>query len=113
MYMIKGFFKHAEQDDFKNGCLPNTGHSSSLDIDIIADTKSELIEKVKSWFDVTSDNIELNACDELGRIDIQVMENGIGDKATDTEISMWKEGCFNLWLANYSGQLVTINDTEF
>ncbi len=113
MYMINGFLKFVEQDEYKNGCLPDTGHTASADILIKAETKEQIIEKVKEFFDVKNDCIELNACEESGRIDIQIMENDLAEQPSPAAIEAWKKGKFNLWLANYSGQLEKVESAKF
>ena len=48
------------------------------------------------------DEIELDACDDVGRIDIQRYEDVDGMYATEPDFALWKKGERRLWLATYT-----------
>ena len=98
--------KFAEEDVFNEGCLPETASSHMIDVSFKAETKKEVIEKIKEFFDVDADAIESNSCEEAGRIDIMLLENTEGIKANESEIKDWKNaGCTKLYNCIYSFQL--------
>lgn len=111
MYQINGFLVLKEQDDFNNGCLPETQTSLALDLTIKAETKRGIISKLKENF--PSNDFEFNACDEIGRVDIQVLEDNDGNEASNQQILDWKKGKQDLYLANYSGMLEEIKPAKF
>ena len=90
MYMINGFLKFAEEDIYNDGCQPDTSMNSSVDITLKAETIDEISQKVRDFFGVDNDSIEFNACEDDGRIDIQIMENGDGYQASENELEQWK-----------------------
>ena len=99
----KSCLKFAEVDIYKEGCQPETGVSHECDIEFKAESPSQLIEKIKEFFEVDDDALLLNSCDEIGRIDVQVLENGEGYKASQSEMKEWKiKGCIKLWACTYS-----------
>ena len=103
-YETRGFWKDSEQDIFNEGCQPGTGAAFSDETTIFSeDTLEELVEKIMEFCDTDDKrNVMLNACDEKGRIDVQVMERGDGTAASERNIIEWKQGFRDLWLCNYT-----------
>ena len=101
-YEACGGLKHFEEDTYEDGCNPDTGGSSCVDIDFKSDSIGGLLKKIKEYFDVDNDSLLLNSCEEVGRIDIQVLENAEGYKALKSDIECWKDGDKILWSACYS-----------
>ena len=104
MYEVNGWFKYAEQDDYQEGCLPETGFTFSGDERWSAETVPELLNKLRSFVGVDDDyEIELDACDEDGRVDISVMENESGYTVmSERGLDKWKRGELALWYATYT-----------
>jgi hypothetical protein len=102
MLEIKNGMKYSEEDNYEEGCLPDTGRSCSVDISFKANTSDELIQQLKEYFDVDDDAIELNSCDEDGRIDIFVIEDKNGENASDYNIKLWQDGKKILYAVTYS-----------
>lgn len=94
--------KLVEVDDYKKGCLPDTAFHMDMDVTFKGETSKELIENIKNFFGVDNEAIELNACDEKGRIDISTLENRDADLASDYEIELWKEGKCTLYACIYT-----------
>lgn len=113
MYSIINFLKFAEEDKFNEGCDPDTAMTSSVDITFEAETIDEVSQKVRDFFGVTNDSIEFNACDDYGRIDIQIMENKAGDQPTQYELDEWKAGNRRMWACTYTGVLVSLKPCRF
>lgn len=103
-YHIPTFCAFSEEDNYERGC---EGGGSSYVYDHSFDAASEeaLIGFVCNHFDVERDAIELNACEEDGRIDIARMEDANGCNASQSEIESWKKGKTRLWHVVYTGQL--------
>ena len=106
-YEINGVHRFTEEDIYNDGCQPKTGSSDYIKLNIKANTVDELIQKLFSelCFTYSKEALELNACDEEGRIDIQVMEDENGSEASKNELASWKNGKKRLWLGNYSANI--------
>lgn len=101
-YKVLLTLKFAEEDTYKEGCDPNSANSTHLDLDIKGYTQEELINSIKSYFGVEREAIELNACEDKGRIDVQLMETEDGSSPNNVDMESWREGSLRLWAVNYS-----------
>lgn len=108
-YEIAGFAKVSEQDNFEQGILLGR-QEYWIDYPIAKDTKEEFISAVKYFL---GDNIEIdfNACDEQGRIDIQVTENDDGCTPSATEWDEFKAGEIDLWAVTYTAYCESVTRT--
>ena len=97
--------KFVEEDKFKEGGLPDTAQSWEVDITFQADTVKELMIKIMEYFDVPKEYLELNSCEENGRIDIALLEDRESYKATEDQRRLWKSGRLKLYYAVYSFQV--------
>lgn len=105
-YQIDTLWKHTEQDDYQQGCLPDTTIAHEVNVTFQADSIAGVIEKVAKWLGITDkDNILLNSCDEAGRVDFQVHEDAEGIAASERELKHWRQGACDLWLATYTAQV--------
>ena len=103
MYEVYGWFKSGEVDDPEHGCLPDTGFSFGGDDRFKAETIPALISKLRDFVCVDEDyEIELDACEEDGRVDISVTETKDSYPATEKDIQRWKDGELELWYSTYS-----------
>lgn len=102
-YEIDKGFKYVEEDVYEKGCLPETSQAGVVDISFKAATVEELRKELKDFYGVEDENIDLDACDEPGRIDVQVLEdvNGV-TVGNDYDIEQWKQGRKRLFLATYT-----------
>jgi hypothetical protein len=58
---------------------------------------------LRSFVGVDDDyEIELDACDDDGRVDISVMETNDSYTATERQIEEWKKGELTLWYSTYT-----------
>lgn len=112
-YQIDGFLKIAQHDDYENGCNPDSAQLSHVDVSFTAETIPALMLKVCEFFGVGADDMEKNACDEPGRLDIQTMETADGSSATPADIERWKRGRLELWAVTYTGTLERVETVEF
>lgn len=110
MYTTTKGFGFVEEDNYEKGCLPGTDQYKEIDITFKGETKEEILTHIMNFYDVDEDDIETNACDEPGRIDIALMENAKGEKATISEIEQWKKGKIKLYYVVYTHHL-TKNET--
>lgn len=113
-YKTKSIIKFSEQDDFENGCLPETGQVSDVDTFFTGSTPDEVINKLCNFFGVKpdSDNIQKNACEEPGRVDVQVTETAEGYAASQLDLEDWKQGNLKLWDCTYTAYIVRITEEE-
>ena len=104
-YRVKYAMKHAEQDSYAEGCLPNTVNSSTIEWNFDKSNIESLIEACIDLTGADAKDVMLNACEEIGRIDIQVYEDENGSRVYESEEhkwNAWKEGKRKLWLCTYS-----------
>lgn len=105
MYRADGFFKMSEEDIYEEGCIPNSGSCFSSHEIFRSHSLDSLLDTIACFVGAERKDIELNACDEPGRVDICMMENEMGYPATKAEIEAWKEGKARLWDSIYSFQV--------
>ena len=104
MLEVNGLSKMAEEDTFEDGCNPATTQVSDVQQQFKAENQETLISDICEFLGIedNADNYELNACEELGRIDFVLIENGQGHRASDRELESWKHGKVKLWYCVYS-----------
>ena len=104
-YQANGFLKHAEEDVYESGCQPDTANSYFGDMVFTGDTVGQVIEQVKAFCGADDDGLLLNSCEEVGRLDVQVIENEQGLPLTEQEIEQWKSGEKRAWLVCYTWEV--------
>lgn len=107
-FAAMGWYKHAEIDDWQNGCLPESRTMFEGRHDTFsAATIEELIEQCAKFVDqLDLTNCRLDSCDEAGWLDVQVHETDEGVAASDEELKERKEGKKRIWLATYTFQIL-------
>lgn len=108
MLEITGFLKFSELDTYADGCQPHSGYDCHINLPVKAATVGELIGKLCGLFDVEADAIEINACGEDGRIDVQKMENSNGDTPSTLELAAWKAERVDLYAVTYTCLVETV-----
>lgn len=101
-YEVNGCLKMVEEDIFEHGCQPETGQSWHIDVSFKADSIPALVQMIRDFCGARDGAEMLDACEEDGRIDVQVMEREDGMPASDSDLDAWQEGKLRLWLADYS-----------
>ena len=81
-----------EEDEYQNGCNPETATSYDYELKLRANTRDLIIKEVCEHFDVKEEDLSLNACDEDGRIDIQELTDSEGIPLSAGQIEQWKRG---------------------
>lgn len=111
-YHIPHFFAHSEEDNFEQGCI-GPANSYTYEQSFDASSEQHLLELIMVHFDVERDALELNACEEDGRIDVARMECEDGTKAYESDIAAWKAGNKKLFYTVYTGQLEIKTPAKF
>jgi hypothetical protein len=102
MIHCKGYIKHVERDNWENGCT-DTVQSYFVSDYFECATKEEAIQYCKDVTGETDEGaLDLNSCDEPGRIDIQVQEDENGNRLTQLQWDQFKAGEIDTYLATYS-----------
>ena len=103
MFEVNGWTKYAEEDVFAEGCV---GRGASFGDNNMRFQGSTLQDLIKSLMEFTGvdheDCVVLDACDEEGRIDIQLFETAEGNAASYSDIEKWRDGELRLWLVDYT-----------
>ena len=103
MYEVNGWHKYGERNTFEEGGDPDNCVSFSGNERWSAVTVPGLLYQLRDFVGVPDDyEIELDACDEDGRVDISVMETGESYPANDHDIALWKKGERALWCSTYT-----------
>lgn len=107
-YQANGWIKFYEEDVYQEGCLPHTGGIMDGKELFRSETIDGLLNEFLLFTGANREDIQLNSCDEAGRVDIFVMEDDNGSMATRGQINQWKEGKIRLWNSIYSFQVERI-----
>lgn len=102
MFETDKAFKFYEEDTYENGCIPDSGGTCIYHIKFSDNTLNGLIKQMENWFDTKREDMEFNSCDNIGRVDIGVMEDDKGDFATKAQLELFKQGKCRLWYAIYT-----------
>lgn len=107
-YIIRGLSKNWEQDDWKNGCLPGTEGASDIDYTFEGSTPTDVMQQVCDFVGCEIDDVEVNACDEDGRVDFAVTEDDDGRAFDKDDFKAWKRGELTAWYCIYTGYVEKI-----
>ena len=106
MLVINGLLKLLEENSYIKGCLADTAQMIKVDVNYKHEYHKNLIANVCESLGLTvdeiSDHAEIATCDEVNRIDISLMENSAGVRASEHEIEQWKHGKACLYSCTYS-----------
>lgn len=102
-FEAQGWIKFGEEDSFKNGCLPETSFLYSGTDTFTGNTLESLIEECQRFCGSSNQNdLVLDSCGEIGRLDISVLVNEAGITASIGEIKLWKKGKIKLYSCVYT-----------
>jgi hypothetical protein len=107
-FQANGWAKFYEEDIYQEGCQPNTGGMITGNELFKAETLDGLLNDLLAFTGANYEDIQLNSCDEVGRVDISVMEDDHGSMATRKQIADWKDGEVRLWDCIYTFQVEKI-----
>lgn len=105
MYVITGFHKVSEHDDYENGCIGN-GSDCFIDYAIRTATLDDMKEKIAGFIGCKVEDLELNACEEVGRIECGRTEDSEGNEAMESQLAAWREGKETLFYAVYTAYVM-------
>lgn len=100
MFEARGAHKHVEEDVFEKGCIP-PGRSWFCDMPVYGNTIQEILAAIRGQHHSDSE-LELDACGDIGRVDVACMETDISWEPTEADYARWKRGEQKLWYAVYS-----------
>ena len=103
--------KFACEDNFENGEIGKS-QMSEFEEEFIGDTAEEVVQKLIDYFDTKRKYVDLNSCDENGRIDISILENADGYKSSLREEELWKKDRLKLWSVTYSFIIRKVEEKE-
>ena len=114
VYAVEGLTKFSAEDVYNEGEIPGTETVFSVDSTFKGSTPGEVVDKLIDFVGADDESVIRNSCDEMGRIDITVMETESGWPATNSQIESWKAGTMRLWSVCYSGKVLkmTIEEVE-
>jgi len=92
----------SEEDVYEDGCQPNTGGLTDGNEIFKSETLDGLLNQLLDFTSADDDAMQLNACEETGRVDISTMENDYGYPAPDQQLAEWKDGKIRLWNCIYT-----------
>lgn len=101
MFTITGFHYSTEIDSFEEGCI-GVGSDSFFDYAMKDATIDGLKAKIADFVGCTVGDLELDACEDIGRIEGGRTENVDGDIASDSELAAWRKGEVTLYYAVYT-----------
>lgn len=113
IFKIQGYLAFSEIDNWAQGCIG----PSKMEIlndqawSIESDSFDGLIDQLSKGFCATSDkDFLLNSCDEMGRLDLQVVQRVPFNptKLSEKILTEWKSGKRELWLTNYSFDVIQV-----
>lgn len=104
MLKIKTIIRHSENDNWENGCSIDGSQTDFPEWDRPEfETPSELIHWIKQRTGADSECFTFDACEEVGRIDVQFNAITHGAKrATSAQIDAWKNGTRTMRLVDVS-----------
>lgn len=106
MLLAKMQIVSSELDHWENGC---TGKDSvnNWELEFIADSEQELIQKMTAYFMCDSSYFIFNSCDENGRIDVQLQTKDKFDSfpMAKHDLELFKDGEIDAYLTTFSFQV--------
>ena len=112
MFIFNASLVHREIDVFSDGCqlegeITQFFGSEFDDIQITGDTLTELLAKIRKYFNVSRESLLIDSCEELGRLDIQTYTKTTkGLKCSYSRYEKdFKSGKIDLYLNNITGEV--------
>lgn len=111
-YQINKLLKFAEEDNYQEGCDPDTTVMFDLDVSFRGNSAEEVIKSAAEYLGIEEDGIERNACEEKGRVDFQGMETDDSMTPTKNQLKEWKKGNFRLWNTIYTAYVEKVSPAK-
>lgn len=100
-YEVYGWIKLAVKDSFEHGQIGKESQFFGKD-KFCSKTIAGVIEQCLEFCGADMNCAILDSCDEQGRLDVQILEDGSGTQASSDLIEKWKLGKCQLWMATYT-----------
>ena len=111
-FELRNIFKFAEEDNYTEGCLPQTAQDSMIAGPIAGDTLAELLKKFADMVGGDVSDIVINPCeDDPSRIELQLTENADGYEPTARENADFVAGKINLYAVTYTAYVEEVTRT--
>jgi len=108
-FQARGWAKYSEEDIYSEGCQPESANYNFGKDIFVTDTVERLVRKCQDFCGSDSkEDLQFNSCDEIGRLDISIMEDSDATKASARQIEEWKQGNCRLWSSTYTFQIEKI-----
>lgn len=112
VFQADGWTSVSEQSNYGEGCDPKTTTHDSGN-DRIEHTQLEgLMHLLLRWTGAPAENVVLNSCDEIGRVDIRVMQGDDAVAAQPYILDLWKAKKIWLWDTIYTFQVRRVTRIE-
>lgn len=114
-YRINGILKSAQKDFYNTGCRLET-NDFSINYSEENASLEKLLQNFADFIGVKREDLQLNACEDLGRVDAQRTENNDGFEPSSSAIERWKkDDKYFLWCVDYIAQVekITIETVDF
>ena len=100
MFVVDKALKISEEDNYEEGCLPDSSIMTDVDLSFKKDTIEELIEELKIYY---GEYFDVDPCeDDPSRIDFCRTEDANGTEANELQREKWKAGNLKLWYVTYT-----------
>lgn len=113
-YVVKGFIAHSQKDNWENGCIGQTQTQfvNGRDWECSSSTLQSLLAALCDEFSAPMESVSLDACEELGRLDIQVNQLKPFEcaKLSNKSLEKWKRGEIDVWLTDYTFHVIRIEE---
>ena len=111
-YCADGWIKWSEENSWGDGCIHGTDGEGSGSDQFRGKTVTELIGRCMEFVGTADPNeVLLDSCGEVGRLDIQVFEDLAGTVASDAQFELWRQGKLRMWLSTYTFSVVRRTDS--
>jgi hypothetical protein len=102
-FELRNIFKLSEEDNYEEGCLPQTAQDSMIAGPIAGDSLAELLKRFADMVGGDVSDIVINPCDDdPSRIELQTTENADGYAPTAQENADFAAGKINLYAVTYT-----------
>lgn len=101
---------NAVLDDFEQGCIGGEGdYDTCFAMSIRGNDKDAYVADFARSLGFDAKWVEVDVCDEPGRVECARMENRDGNEPTEHETEEWKAGRLKLWYVVYTTYAEQVN----
>lgn len=108
MFTVSTVHYSTELDTYEDGCIGGKdSRDTAYDVSFSSNSLPDLLQMVADHVGVSMKDVELDACEEPGRMDLCRTETVDGGEPSESEIALWREGKFDLYCATYTVYVTT------